>query len=116
MLELEVQIKQGLDVGFIMHIQHPTLLAKIVPVKKNNEICCCIDFQDFNKSCPKDAFALPNLNMLVDATTGHSIFSFIDDFSGYSQIKMHPLGAENTAFRTQMGKFHYTDMLLGHKT
>lgn len=74
---MEVQIKQEiqklLDVGFIQSIQHPTWLENFVPVKKKNgQILCCIDFRDLNKACLKDEFPLRNIDILVDATAGHS--------------------------------------------
>ena len=36
--------------------------------------------------------------MLVDATAGHELLSFMDAFSGYNQILMHPYDQEKTAF------------------
>lgn len=39
-------------------------------------------------------------NMLVGVTTGSSILFSIDAFNGYNSIKMDPLDAEKTAFRT----------------
>lgn len=73
-----------------------------------------IEFRDLNKACPKDEFSLPNIDMLVDAIVGHSMCSFLDDFSSYNHIKLHPLYAEKIAFRTPMGNFfHYTVMPFG---
>ena len=40
------------------------------------------------------------------------MFSFMDGFSGYNQIKMAPKDVEKTAFRTPMGNFYYTVMPL----
>lgn len=74
-----------------------------------------MDFRDLNKACPKDEFPLPNIDMLVDVTADYSMFSFMDEFSGYNQIKMDSFDAEKTAFRTPMGNFHYKDMTLGLK-
>lgn len=50
--------------------------------------------------------------MLVDATIGLSMFSFLDGFGDYNQIKMDPLDTENAAaaFRTPMGNLQYTVM------
>lgn len=45
--------------------------------------------------------------MLVDVTAGHSMFFFMDGFSGCNHIRMEQLDAEETAFRTH---FHYTIM------
>ncbi|XP_074298157.1 uncharacterized protein LOC141628977 [Silene latifolia] len=36
---------------------------------------------------------------MVDATTGHEMLTFLDAWSGYNQIKMHPDDQEKTAFR-----------------
>ena len=118
--EIEVKIKEEIDkllsAGFIKPIHHPTWLANVVPVKKKNgSIRVCVDFRDLNKACPKDDFPLPNIDTLVDATAGHEMFSFMDGFSGYNQIKMAPEDAKMTAFRTPFGTFHYVVMPFGLK-
>lgn len=43
--------------------------------------------------------------MLVDCIFGHSMFSFMDDFNGYNQIRMDPLDVVKTPFMTPMGTF-----------
>ena len=43
------------------------------------------------------------------------MFSFMDGFSGYNQIRMAPKDAEKTAFRTPMGNFYHTLMPFGLK-
>ena len=35
------------------------------------------------------------------------MFSFMDGFSGYNQIRMAPKDVEKTAFRTPIGNFYY---------
>lgn len=54
--------------------------------------------RDLNKVCPKDVFSLPKIEMMVDTTVRHSMFSIMDNFSGYKTIKMDPNDAEKTAF------------------
>jgi hypothetical protein len=65
----------------------------------------CIDFSDLNNACPKDNFPLPRIDMLVDSTVGHRLLSFMDAFSEYNQIRMHPVDQEKTAFITDQGLF-----------
>lgn len=48
--------------------------------------------------------------MLVDATIGYSTFPFVDYFSGYNQIKIHPCDVEKTVIKTPMGNFQYIIM------
>ncbi|XP_074277205.1 uncharacterized protein LOC141600847 [Silene latifolia] len=40
---------------------------------------------------------------MVDATAGHKMLTFLDAWSGYNLIKMHPNDQENTAFRSERG-------------
>ena len=115
-IQIKTEIEKLLKVGFIAPIQHPTWLANIVPVKKKNgQIRVCVDFRDLNKACPKDDFPLPIIDLLVDATAGCDMFSFLDGFSGYNQIKMAIEDAEMIAFRTPMGNFYYKVMPFGLK-
>ena len=87
-----------------------------MPVKKKNgQIRCCIDFKNLNKVCPKDEFPLPNMDLLIDSATRSAMFSFMDGFSGYNQIRMAPKDMEKTAFRTTIGNFYYTVMPFGLK-
>ena len=105
-----------LTVGFIKPIQHLRWLSNIVPVKKKNgQIRCCVDFRNLNKAYPKDEFPLPNMDLLIDFVAGSAMFSFMDGFSGYNQIRMAPKDAEKTAFRTPIGNFYYTVMPFGLK-
>lgn len=66
-------------------MQYPRWLANIVPVmKKNGQVQVCLDFHDLNRTCPKDDFPIPNTELVVDATTGYEVLSFMDGFSGYN--------------------------------
>ncbi|XP_030974670.1 uncharacterized protein LOC115994609 [Quercus lobata] len=68
-LGVEVEeVKKLLASGFIKPIWHPKWLSNIVPMKKKNgQIQCCVDFHNLNKTCPKDEFPLPNIDLLVDS-------------------------------------------------
>ena len=105
-----------LAAGFIKPVQHPKWLSNVVPVKKKNgQIRCCVDFCNLNKACPKDEFPLPNIDLLVDSVAGSSMFSFMDRYSGYNQIRMAAKDVEKIAFRTPIGNFYYTVIPFGQK-
>ena len=72
-------------------------------------------FRNLNRACPKDEFLLPNMDLLIDSTAGSALFSFMDGFSSYNQIRMAPKDAEKTTFRTPIGNFYYTVMPFGLK-
>ena len=83
--------------------------------KKNGQIRCCVDFRNLNRACPIDKFPLPNMDLLIDSAARNAMFSFMDGFSEYNQIRMAPKDAEKTAFRTPIGNFYYTMMSFGLK-
>ena len=58
---------------------------------------------------------MPNMDLLIDSTAGSALFSFMDGFSSYNQIRMAPKDAEKTTFRTPIGNFYYTVMPFGLK-
>ena len=43
------------------------------------------------------------------------MFSFMDGFGGYNQIRLAPRDAEKTAFKIAIGNFYYTVMPFGLK-
>ena len=105
------EVHKLLAAGFIKPIQHPRWLSNIIPVKKKNrQIRCCVNFINLNTAFPKDEFPLPNMDLLIDSATGSLMFSFMDGFSRYNQIRMAPRDVEKIAFRTPMGNFYYIVM------
>ncbi|CAL2266718.1 unnamed protein product [Prunus armeniaca] len=70
----------------------------------------CQDYTNLNKACPNDSFSLPRIDQLVDATIGHELLSFMDAYSGYNQIFMHPADREHTTFITDRGLYCYNTM------
>ena len=98
---IQAEVDNLLKVGFIKGVKYPKWLANVVVVpKKGGKWRVCVDYTDLNDACPKDNFPLPHIDQIVDALAGHGMLSFLDEFSGYHQIPMHPLDAEKTSFIT----------------
>ena len=105
------EVGKLLQAGAIREVEYPEWLANVVLVKKaNGKWRLCIDFTDINKACPKDSFPLPMIDLIVDATAGHELLSFVDAFSGYNQIIMDPDDQEKTSFVTVQGTYCYRVM------
>nr|KYP64946.1 Retrovirus-related Pol polyprotein from transposon 17.6 [Cajanus cajan] len=112
----DAEVKKLLQAKFIREVTYTTWLANVVLVRKNNgKWRMCTDYTDLNKACPKDAYPLPCIDRLVDGASGHSIFSFLDAYSGYNQIRMHSADEEKTAFITESANFCYKVMPFGLK-
>ena len=105
------EVGKLVQVGAIREVEYPEWLANVVLVKKENgKWRLCIDFTDINKACPKDSFPLPRIDLIVDATAGHELLSFMDAFSGYNQISMDPDDQEKTSFIIGQGTYCYRVM------
>ena len=110
------EVSKLLQAGAIMEVGYPEWLANVVLVKKaNGKWRLYIDFTDINKACPKDSFPLPRIDLIVDATAGHELLSFMDAFSSYNQISMNPGDQEKTSFVTAQGTYCYRVMMFGLK-
>ena len=91
-------------------------LANVVVVpNKGGKWQVCVDYIDLNEACPKDSFPLPHIDQIVDAAAGHKIILFLDAFSGYHQILMHPPDAEKTTFIIPHELYCYDVMPFGLK-
>ena len=111
LLKIKEEVKKQLDAGFLEVAKYPQWVANIVPVsKKDGKVRMCVDYRDLNRVSPKDNFPLPHIDTLVDNTAKHSLFSFMDGFSGYNQIRMAPEDMEKTIFLTMWGTFCYKVM------
>ncbi|KAA3473065.1 RNA-directed DNA polymerase (Reverse transcriptase), Ribonuclease H-like protein [Gossypium australe] len=116
MLKIKEEVQKQFDVGFLQVFKYLEWVANIVPVpKKDGKVRICMDYRDLNKTSPKDNFPLPHIDTLVDNTVGYSLFSFMDGFLGYNQIKMHPDDMRKTTFITLWGTFYYKVMPFGLK-
>lgn len=111
---MEKEIKKLLDAKIIIPLRYSEWIANLVPVrKKNGEIRLCVDFRNLNKCSKKDNYPLPKMEHILQKVSGSSFMSFIDGFSGYNQIAVHPDDREKTAFTTPWGTFMYEKMPFG---
>jgi hypothetical protein len=58
---------------------------------------------------------MPFIDQIIDDCAGHEALSFMDGFSGYNQIQIHPADQYKTAFITPWGTFAYRVMPFGLK-
>ncbi|XP_013632797.1 PREDICTED: uncharacterized protein LOC106338339 [Brassica oleracea var. oleracea] len=110
------EVERLLAAGFITEVRYPEWLANPVVVKKKNgKWRVCVEFTDLNKACPKDSYPLPHIDRRVESTAGNELLTFMDAFSGYNQIMMHPDDREKTAFITDRWTYCYKVMPFGLK-
>lgn len=110
-LLVKEKLEKLISTNFIWPLAYASWISKFLPIsKKDGSIHICIDFWDVKKACPKDDFPLPNIDTIVDLTAGHSMFSLMDGFSGYNQIRIAPEDQEKIVFTCAWGMFFWNVM------
>ena len=113
---IQTEVDNLLAAGFIREVKYPKWLANVVVVsKKGGKWRVCVNYTNLNEACPKDSFPLPCIDQIVNATAEHGIPSFLDAFSGYHHIPMHPPDMEKTTFITPHELYYYNVMPFGLK-
>eukprot|EP00253_Pinus_taeda_P021259 PITA_21259 len=108
---IEKEIKKLLAAKIIVPLRYSKWVANLVVVrKKSGKIRLCVDFINLNKCSKKDNYPLPKMEHLLQKVSGAKVMSFVDGFSGFNQIIVHPNDQEKTAFTTPWGTFIYTKM------
>ncbi|KAL2929456.1 Transposon Ty3-I Gag-Pol polyprotein [Bienertia sinuspersici] len=98
---MAVELQKLKEALFIEPCKYLERLANVVMVTKaSGGWRMCLDYTDLNKACSNDFYPLPQNDQLVDSTSGHSILSFMDAFSGYHKIFMHLDDKAKIAFIT----------------
>jgi hypothetical protein len=110
------EIARLLAASFIMEVFYPDWLANpVLVLKKNNTRRMCIDYTSLNKACPKNPFALPRIDQVIDSTASCDLLSFLDAYSGYHQIPLYQPDQIKTSFITPYGAYYYVTMPFGLK-
>ena len=102
MAKMKEEIDKLLRVSFIWLVKQATCLSPIVVVpEKNSKIWVYVDYRKLNDATIIDTFPLPFIDNILDAIVGHEIYSFLDVFNGYNQIRMYQDDHKKTAFITE---------------
>lgn len=86
---IQAKVDKLLTTGFIIKVKYPHWFANMVVVpKKEGKWRVCVEYTNLNDVYPKDSFPLPQIDQIVESTTGHGMLYFLDVFFGYHQILM----------------------------
>jgi hypothetical protein len=81
---IKKELAKLLKAGFIKEVYPEWLANPILILKKNNnEWRMSVDYTDLNRHCPKDPFALPRIDQVIDSMASCVLLSFLDCYLGY---------------------------------
>jgi hypothetical protein len=73
----------------------------------------CIDYRKLNKATKKDHFPLPFIDEMLERLAKHSYFCFLNGYSEFMQIPIHPDDQQKTTFACPYETFVYRRMPFG---
>ena len=82
---------------------------ELIPQRTVIKWWMCIDYRNLNKATKKDHFPLPFIYEMLERLANHS-FCFLDGYSGYHQIPIHPDDQSKTTFTCPYGTYAYRRM------
>ena len=85
--EVHNHLQEMLDLDAIQTSQSAWCNA-VVLVRKDGNLCFCIDFHHLNACKKKDSYPLPRIQEALESLVGAGHFSSLDLKSGFWQIKM----------------------------
>ncbi|XP_021763657.1 uncharacterized protein LOC110728292 [Chenopodium quinoa] len=84
--------------------------GEIIPTRTVTGWRMCIDYRRLNTSTKKDHFPLPFIDQMLERLTRHKFYCFLDGYSGFFRIPIHPKDQEKTTFTCPYGTFAYRRM------
>ncbi len=111
--EVQRQLEDYLAKGWIRPSTSPFGAPILFVRKKDGSLRMCCDHRGLNSLTIKNRYPLPRIDELLDQLHGARIFSALDLWSGYHQVRIHPDDIHKTAFRTRYGHYEFTVLPFG---
>ncbi|XP_019091121.1 PREDICTED: uncharacterized protein LOC109128720 [Camelina sativa] len=86
---------------------------ELIPTRTITGHRMCIDYKKLNSASRKDHFLLPIIDQMLERLANHTHYCFLDGYSGFFQIPIHPNDQEKTTFTCPYGTFAYRRMPFG---
>ncbi|CAA7016399.1 unnamed protein product [Microthlaspi erraticum] len=75
---------------------------EMIPTRTITGHRMCIDYRKLNAATRKDHFPLPFIDQMLERLANHPFYCFLDGYSGFFQIPIHPNDQEKTPSHVPM--------------
>ena len=107
------EIDRMLEAGIITPASSAWSFPVVIATKKDGKPRFCVDYRILNRKIKPDRWPLPRIEEIFDELGGNSLFTTLDLFSGYWQIRMDTACKEMTTFVTRYSTYKFEVMPFG---
>lgn len=107
------EIDRMLEAGIVTPTSSAWSFPVVIASKKDGSSRFCVDYRVLNQRMKADRFPLPKIQEIFDELIGGKVFTTLDLFSGYWQIRLSEACKEKTTFVCRFGTFQFEVMPFG---
>lgn len=109
--ELQCQVLELLERGYIYESMSPCIVPAILMPKKDGSLCLCVDSRAISRITVKYKFSISYLDDMLDQVSSSKVFFFkIDLKSRYHYIRICPKDEWKAVFNKQHGLYEWMIM------
>ena len=107
------EVEKMLRAGIVKHANSAWSFPVVIARKKDGSPRFCVDYRQLNERIKPSRWPIPHIEEIFDELRGSHVFTTLDLFSGYWQIKMEESQKDITTFATRWGNFRFEVMPMG---
>lgn len=107
------ELQKMLRAGIVTSATSAWSFSVVIATKKDGKPRFCVDYRVLNQRMKGDRFPLPKIQEIFDELSGGAVFTTLDFFSGYWQIRMSEDCKEKTTFVCRYGTYQFEVMPFG---